>query len=85
MKGKVFGLLTTVNHPDVIMWLINVKPWQTWLSLMSYMYLTFVIALNMLLAVVYGEYIDILAENLETRAALRAAMLQEAFNLLCPR
>lgn len=33
---NLFGLLTTVNHPDVMMWLVDEK-WTAFLVIISYM------------------------------------------------
>ena len=33
---NLFGLLTTVNHPDVVMWLVDRK-WYTFIMILSYM------------------------------------------------
>ena len=51
---NLFCFLTTVNHPDVMMWLVDAKPLLTWLTIISYMFFTFIIGLNLLLAIVAG-------------------------------
>jgi len=80
---NLFGLLTTVNHPDALMWLVDAKP-SAFLFIISFMFFTSIIGLNLLLAIVYGEYVGILATELETKALLRSKMLDTAFDLLCP-
>jgi len=76
-----FGLLTTVNHPDTLMAIVDEK-WYTYLFILAYMFVTNIIGLNLLLAVVYGEYSEILADRKETKAKLRSQMLDTAFDIL---
>lgn len=78
---NLFGMLTTVNHPDIFMWQVNQMPW-TILIMMSFMFFTMIIGLNLLLAIIYGEYTSILTGQNESNAKLRAAMIDTAFDLL---
>jgi len=64
---NLFGLLTTVNHPDVMMWLVDAKP-VTFVFIISFMFFTNIIGLNLLLAIVYGQYVNILEEELKAKA-----------------
>jgi len=76
----LFCLLTTVNHPDTMMWLVDIKP-IAFFVIMSYMFFTSIIGLNLLLGIVYGEYVSILNEDLEGEASLRAQMVMTAFEI----
>jgi len=78
---ELFGLMTTVNHPDVMMWLVNAKP-LSFLFIISFMFFTNIIGLNLLLAIVYGEYVGSLAVELERKAMLRSKMLGTAFDMI---
>jgi hypothetical protein len=77
----LFSLLTTVNHPDTMLWLVDVKP-ASFFFIISFMFFTSIIGLNLLLGIVYGEYCTILEENLTGDAELRSDMLMTAFDLL---
>lgn len=69
-----------VNHPDTMMWLVDIKP-IAFFVIMSYMFFTSIIGLNLLLGIVYGEYVSILNEDLEGEASLRAQMVMTAFEI----
>lgn len=79
---NLFGLMTTVNHPDVLMWLVDEKS-IAMLVIMSFMFFTAVISQNLLLAIVYGDYCAILEEAQQSNAKLRQGMLDTAHELLC--
>lgn len=76
-----FGLLTTVNHPDVLMHIVDDK-WYTYFLILAYMFLTNIIMLNLLLAIVCGEYAEVLGERRDAKAKLRSTMLDTAFDRL---
>jgi len=78
---ELFSLLTTVNHPDVMMWLVEQRP-LAFPVIMSFMFFTSIIGLNLLLAIVYGEYVNILDSELEGKAELRSKMIETAFKRL---
>jgi len=78
---NLFGLMTTVNHPDVFMALTDVKP-ITFAFIVSYMFFTAILANNLLLGVVYGEYCANLDNKLTEAAELRLAMIDAAFELV---
>jgi len=74
----LFCLLTTVNHPDGLMWLADAKP-AAFIFIVTFIFFTNIIGLNLLLAIVYGEYVSILASEREEKALLRSKMLDTAF------
>jgi len=78
---ELFSLMTTVNHPDVMMWLVEARP-LAFPIIISFMFFTNIIGLNLLLAIVYGEYVGILATELEGKAELRGQMIEAAFKML---
>jgi len=78
---NLFGLMTTVNHPDVMMGLMDVN-WVTMAVIMSFMFFTLILAQNLLLGFVYGEYCEILDTKLKYKAKLRSAMLDTAFDMV---
>lgn len=80
---NLFGLLTTVNHPDVMMFLVDRK-WYTFIFILTYMFTTNILGLNLLLAIVYGEYCAILEDSMVSQAELRKTMMETAFNILDP-
>lgn len=71
---NLFGLMTTVNHPDVLMYLVDVKP-VTFFFIVTYMFFTAILAQNLLLGVVCGEYTDYLDEKMTDAAGLRKEIL----------
>jgi hypothetical protein len=80
---NMYGLLTDTVHPDLFMWLTDRK-WFTFVVIISYMFFTNLIGLNLLLAIVYGQYVEILEEAQTYRASLRNSMLDTAFEILDP-
>ena len=70
---NLFGLMTTVNHPDVLMWLVDEKS-VTMLVIMSFMFFTAIISQNLLLAIVYGDYCSILEEAQQHEAKLHQSL-----------
>jgi hypothetical protein len=78
---NLFGLMTTVNHPDVMMWLVDARP-ATMVVIMSFMFMCSIIANNLLLGVVYADYCDILDEKLKEEANLRSKMLDRAYDII---
>jgi hypothetical protein len=76
----LFSLLTTVNHPDTMMWLVDLYP-LAFAAIMSYMFFTSIIGLNLLLGIVYGDYVEILETDNKALANLRAQMVMSAFEL----
>jgi len=77
---NLFGLMTTVNHPDVFMWLVD-KKWFTMIVIMSFIFFTMILAQNLLLGFVYGEYCEALEERLVYDAKLRSAMVDAAYDI----
>jgi len=78
---NIFGLMTTVNHPDVMMWLVDAK-WITMVVIISFMFFTMILAQNLLLGYVYGEYCEALDEKKQYDAKLRSALLDAAFDVI---
>lgn len=55
----------------------------TFLVLFSFDFITRVLGLSLLLAVLYGDYCEVLQDSFDNRAELRKLMLNTAFDMLC--
>jgi len=78
---NLFGLMTTVNHPDQFVYMVD-QDWFVMVLIMAYIFSILIVAQNLLLGVVYAEYCNALDTKLKYKAKLRAAMLDTAFDLI---
>jgi len=76
-----FGLMTTVNHPDVLMYLVD-QYTAVLIFIMTFIFTVNIICNNLLLAIVYGDFCSIYEEAAETDALMRIDMVNYAFDLI---
>jgi len=81
---NLFIALTTANHPDVFMPLYHARPWAI-IFTFSYMVVTNLIFMNLLLAVITSEFSQIMEQQHLESFKMRLAMLEMAFNGLADR
>jgi len=79
---NLFSVLTTENHPDAFMDVVENHNFLGSVCIMSYVLLMGILGQNLLLAVVYGEYCDHLDGEFKKKAELRSSMLDTAFDVV---
>jgi len=77
----LFVCLTTANHPDVFMPLYHQRPWACVFTA-SYMIVTNIVLMNLLLAVITSEFAQIMEEQHRDKFIMRLAMFDTAFHNL---
>eukprot|EP00658_Telonema_sp_P-2_P022820 TRINITY_DN19136_c0_g1_i1.p1 TRINITY_DN19136_c0_g1~~TRINITY_DN19136_c0_g1_i1.p1 ORF type:complete len:2180 (-),score=510.78 TRINITY_DN19136_c0_g1_i1:180-6719(-) len=78
---NLFILLTTANHPDIVMSFYNEDPVSI-LLLLSFMCITMYFFMNLLLGVVYSAYQACYSDELLANKRLKSAILNSAFDHL---
>jgi len=80
----LYVCLTTANHPDLFMPLYHSQTWSSAISI-SFMFFTDLICLNLLLAVVAGEFSDFMETYHLQNFQKQLAMLDTAFDNLAEK
>ena len=75
---QLFVLMTTANHPDILMGMVDHAPVFAVL-IMSYMSLVTIVLMNLLLALVTDTFEFLTTHMREGQAEIRSAMFQTAF------
>jgi len=78
---QLFVLLTTANHPDILMKLFYENN-RLVLVCISYMLITNIVMMNLVLAVVTDTFETVLTEQIALQETIRESMLQTAYQTL---
>jgi Ca2+-binding EF-hand superfamily protein len=77
----MFILLTTANHPDIVMNFYDASP-ASFLLLVSFMILTFYFLMNLLLGEVYNTYQVLVTDSSKKKVKMKRAVLKTCYRKL---
>jgi len=78
---NMFILLTTANHPDIVMNFYDASP-ASFLMLVSFMLLTFYFLMNLLLGEVFTQYEKLFIMQIKAHKKLQAALINTCYYLV---